>query len=77
MSYDAIKSERGLCSGTRPGLAGKCNGQLFECECGNVGCRQTYDNACSNQAYSAGFRCTKCGAVGKAKPVSYEYRIGA
>ncbi|MDP2870736.1 hypothetical protein [Methyloversatilis sp.] len=77
MSYDLIKAERGLCLGNRTGLNGKCNGQTFRCECGHVGCRQTYDDACTGQAFSAAWRCVNCGAVGKVEALNFENRIGA
>ena len=67
----------GLCLGNRTGLNGKCNGQTFRCECGQVGCRQTYDDACTGQAFSAAWRCVKCGAVGKVEALNFENRIGA
>ncbi|GAB4063165.1 hypothetical protein [Uliginosibacterium sediminicola] len=78
MSYDAIKADRSLCTGYRKGLAGKCNGQLYRCECGAVGCRQTYDDNCSEQLFNVNWKCNKCGAVAKYEgPLNFVNRIGA
>ena len=66
LSYRKLKPETNLCNGTRPGHQIICNGTMYKCTaCGAVGCRQTYENRCSGQAFDVKFRCLKCGEVGK------------
>lgn len=60
------------CEGTRNGWKMLCNGSLYKCVCGHVGCKQTKDNLCTNQGYSVLGRCTACGAVGQAELVAPE-----
>jgi hypothetical protein len=53
------------CDGERAGYHLKCNGTLYRCECGNVGCMQNKEDACSRQGFLASGRCLKCAATGK------------
>ena len=78
MSYDAIKADRSLCTGYRKGLGGKCNGQLYRCECGATGCRQNLPENCSEQVFDVNYKCVKCGAINKIEgPLNFVNRIGA
>ena len=79
MSYDALKADRGLCTGLRKGLAGQCNGQTYRCAgCGAVGCRQTYVDNCSAQIFDVRWKCLKCGVIGQQEgPLNFVNRIGA
>ncbi|MEN3111950.1 hypothetical protein ACFONG_06200 [Uliginosibacterium paludis] len=80
MSYDAIKADRQLCTGYRKGgQAAKCNGQLYRCTaCATTGCRQTYVDNCSEQAFDVNWKCVKCGAINqKEGPLNFVNRIGA
>lgn len=53
------------CDGGRAGYHLKCNGTLYRCECGNVGCTQNKEDICSKQGFLSSGRCLKCGATGK------------
>lgn len=53
------------CDGARVGYHLPCNGSLYQCACGAIGCRQTRDHACSKQGFSVLGRCHACGQVGK------------
>lgn len=79
MSYDAIKTERKLCTGYRKGSAAKCNGQRYRCTaCSAIGCRQTYVDNCSEQAFDVNWKCLKCGVTGQQEgPLDFVNRIGA
>jgi hypothetical protein len=70
MSYNALKADEVLCRGARATSKMQCNGTLYKCTCGAVGCKQTYDNMCSNQAFSVKGRCYKCGAMGQMEIVT-------
>jgi hypothetical protein len=70
LSYRKLKTEN-LCNGVRPGHKIICNGTMYKCTaCGNVGCRQTYENGCSEQGFNVKFGCLKCGVVGKQELVT-------
>ena len=58
------------CDGARNGYSLLCNGSLYRCACGNVGCRQTKDAMCSKQGFSVLGRCVQCGAFGKAELIA-------
>lgn len=60
------------CDGARKGSLLKCNGSLYRCECGHVGCTQTKDDNCSKQGFSVYGRCLQCGVVGKFELVAPE-----
>ncbi len=50
-----------------PGTKGKskCNKPLYRCKsCGHVGCEQSQDGQCTNQAFKLG-KCNKCGKSGQ------------
>jgi len=53
------------CDGTRNGYQLLCNGSLYKCVCGHVGCKQSKDATCSKQAYSVLGKCAACGVVGQ------------
>ena len=53
------------CDGDRIGYSLKCNGSLYRCECGNVGCVQSKENTCSKQGFSVLGKCLRCGVTGK------------
>ena len=61
-----------LCTGKRSGYQLLCNGALYKCQCGHVGCTQSKEDTCSNQGFSIGGKCVKCGAIGKFELVSPE-----
>jgi hypothetical protein len=60
------------CDGTRNGYKLLCNGSLYKCACGHVGCKQTKDNVCSKQGFSVLGRCVNCGASGKYELIAPE-----
>jgi len=71
MRYEELTAGLQLCAGERKGSRLTCRGSLFTCStCGHQGCRQTHDDGCSSQAFSAGGRCLKCGAVNRAENVA-------
>ena len=53
------------CDGTRSGYRLLCNGSVYQCACGHVGCAQSRDALCSKQGFSALGKCVACGAVGQ------------
>lgn len=53
------------CDGARAGYKMLCNGSLYQCVCGEVGCTQNKPELCTNQGFDASGKCVKCGAVGK------------
>lgn len=53
------------CDGTRNGYRLLCNGSLYRCACGHVGCKQSKDATCSKQGFSVLGRCVACGETGK------------
>jgi len=53
------------CDGTRNGYQLLCNGSLYKCVCGHIGCKQSKDDLCSKQGYSVLGKCTACGATGE------------
>jgi hypothetical protein len=53
------------CDGTRSGYQLLCNGSVYRCACGQVGCVQSKADSCSKQGFSALGQCVACGAVGK------------
>ncbi len=66
MGYEKLKSTLSLCDGARKGSGAPCRGTLYRCrQCGGVGCRQSREELCSNQAFDAVDRCLKCGASGQ------------
>ena len=60
------------CDGKRAGFQLVCNGSLYRCVCGHVGCTQTKDDGCSKQGFTVLGRCLACGAVGKRELVAPE-----
>ena len=52
------------CDGTRNGYQLLCNGSLYKCVCGHVGCKQSKDGMCSKQGFSVLGKCTACGETG-------------
>ena len=60
------------CDGTRAGYKLLCNGSLYKCVCGHVGCKQSKDNQCDKQGFSVLGKCVACGAVGKYELVAPE-----
>jgi hypothetical protein len=60
------------CTGHRKGYNLKCNGSLWRCVCGNVGCKQNKDDICSNQGFTVFGKCLKCGETGKLELVAPE-----
>lgn len=60
------------CDGARKGYALKCNGSLYRCACGQVGCKQTQDDGCSKQGFTVTGRCLACGVTGKFELVAPE-----
>jgi hypothetical protein len=60
------------CDGARKGYALKCNGSLYRCECGHVGCTQTTDDGCSKQGFTVLGKCLSCGVVGKRELIAPE-----
>jgi len=60
------------CDGKRAGFSLVCNGSLYRCVCGNVGCVQTHEGACSKQGYTVLGKCLACGAVGQRELVAPE-----
>jgi len=60
------------CDGTRNGYQLLCNGSLYKCVCGHVGCKQSKDGMCSKQGFSVLGKCTACGESGKAELVAPE-----
>ncbi len=71
MRYEEITANQTVCTGTRVGYNSPCRGTLYKCVCGNVGCKQTQDHACSEQGFSIIGRCYKCDAIGKNEAVPY------
>ncbi len=53
------------CDGTRNGYQLLCNGSLYRCACGHVGCKQSKDAMCSKQGFSVLGKCVACGEIGK------------
>jgi len=53
------------CDGTRNGYRLLCNGSLYQCACGHVGCRQIKDALCNKQGFSVLGKCVACGATGQ------------
>lgn len=74
-TYENIKTGLALCDGERKGgYSFICRGQVYVCKsCGNTGCRQTKEDACSKQAFSVSFKCLKCGAVGQPETATLDY----
>ncbi|TXG76461.1 MAG: hypothetical protein E6R11_07980 [Rhodocyclaceae bacterium] len=70
MSYNTLKASETLCRGARAVSRMQCNGTLYKCVCGAVGCKQTCDDMCSNQGFDVKGRCCACGAFGKMEVVS-------
>lgn len=60
------------CDGARRGYDLLCNGSLYRCACGNVGCRQSKDGMCSKQGFSVLGRCIACGEFGKSELLAPE-----
>ncbi len=60
------------CDGERVGYKLKCNGTLYRCVCGHVGCTQNKDDLCSKQGFLASGRCLQCGAVDKREMLAPE-----
>ena len=51
-----------MCPGSKGGR--KCNSTLYKCKtCGNVGCSQSTEGKCTNQAFKMS-KCLKCGKSG-------------
>lgn len=63
-----------LCSGERQMNRLQCFGTLYKCTCGNVGCKQNKDHACSEQGFDVLGRCYKCGAVGQYEIVASDVK---
>jgi hypothetical protein len=60
-----------LCEGERKTNQLQCYGTLYQCtQCGNVGCVQNKDHACSNQGFTVLGRCYQCGATGQRQVLS-------
>lgn len=74
-TYENIKTGMVLCDGERKGgYAFTCRGQVYTCKgCGNTGCRQTKEDACSKQAFSVVFQCLSCGAIGQQETATLDY----
>ncbi|WP_372524394.1 hypothetical protein [Piscinibacter sp.] len=71
MSYEELTAGLNLCSGERKGSRLPCRGSLYKCSaCGQVGCRQTQNDACTTQGFSAAGRCLHCGAANSAEVAS-------
>lgn len=64
-TYEGLKDDMTICDGERVGgYAYPCNGHLYRCKaCGNVGCRQMKDHACTKQGFSVTFTCYACGVM--------------
>lgn len=60
------------CDGARAGFKLLCNGSLYKCTCGHVGCKQNKPDLCSNQGFDVMGKCLVCGAVGKSELVAPE-----
>jgi hypothetical protein len=60
------------CDGKRAGFQLVCNGSLYRCVCGHVGCAQTRDDACSKQGFTVLGKCLACGETGKRELVAPE-----
>jgi hypothetical protein len=62
MGYQELVADQTLCTGERKGSKLPCRGSLYKCvACGASGCRQTQNDGCSGQAFSAGGLCLNCG----------------
>lgn len=65
MRYEEITAGQALCDGRRKGYGLACRGTLHRCvACDHTGCKQTYDDMCSNQGFKVTGHCLKCGNRG-------------
>ena len=65
------------CKGIRTASQSECDSPLYRCkDCGNLGCNQGPENACSHQAFRAA-RCRKCSKLGSQRPVKDEDAVAA